>query len=163
MYRNSLHISEWNCLFLALCYLKTNQVNLKQCYLMASDPNDPCGRHYKGSMSSYWTRLLNLLQHEAGHFVVVLKRKNTIRIHVVFEIWRSEKNRHFAVVQLKSSQRSIRLTVWLSKQTHCLFAPGAADGHDLFTVKSKLLLKALNRKTKTISFIVNSSIKHIVM
>lgn len=47
-------------------------------------------------MSSYWTSLLNLLQHEAGHLVVV-----------------------------------------------SLFAPGAADGHNLFTVESKLLLEAL--------------------
>lgn len=49
----------------------------QQCYLMPSDPNNPCGRNYKGSVSSDWASLFNLLQHEAGHFVVVLKRENT--------------------------------------------------------------------------------------
>lgn len=56
----------------------------QQCYLMPSDPNDPCGRNYKGSVSSDRASLFNLLQHEAGHFVVVLKKKgkHTIIISV---------------------------------------------------------------------------------
>lgn len=36
--------------------------------------------------------------------------------------------------------------VWnFSKDTHSLFAPGTTNGHNLFTVKGKLLLKALHR------------------
>lgn len=34
----------------------------------------------------------------------------------------------------------------LFKDTHSLFAPGTTNGHNLFTVKSKLLLKTLHRK-----------------
>lgn len=40
---------------------------------MPSNPNYPCGRNYKSSMSSNWTGFFNLLQHEAGHFVVILE------------------------------------------------------------------------------------------
>lgn len=38
------------------------------------------------------------------------------------------------------------LSVFFPKHTHSLFAPGATDGNDLFTVKSKLLLETLDKK-----------------
>lgn len=41
---------------------------------MASVSNDPCRWNNECSVSSYWTRLLDMLQHEARHLVVVLQR-----------------------------------------------------------------------------------------
>lgn len=49
---------------------------------MPSNSNYPGGRNYKSSVSSYWTRLFNLLQHEAGHFVVILEREKQYEMFI---------------------------------------------------------------------------------
>lgn len=97
---------------------------------MVSDPNNPCGRNNEGGMSSYWARLLNLLQHEAGNLVVVLRKRNYNDYDYRY-LW---------------SQNSLRFVCFFPKHTHSLFAPGATDGNDLFTVESKLLLETLDKK-----------------
>lgn len=56
---------------------------------MPSNPNDPGGRNYKSSMSSYWTRLFNLLQHEAGHFVVILEGEKQYKTFTWWNLQRS--------------------------------------------------------------------------
>lgn len=47
-------------------------------YLCSADPDDPGRRDDDGSMSSQRAALLNLLQHEACHLVVILKHTQKI-------------------------------------------------------------------------------------
>lgn len=49
------------------------------------------------------------------------------------------------IVELKLSE--MVLSRWVT-HTYSLFTPGAANGNNLFAVESKLLLEALNRKTR---------------
>ena len=47
-------------------------------YLCSADPDDPGGRDDDGSVSSQRAALLDLLQHEARHLVVILKHKQEV-------------------------------------------------------------------------------------
>lgn len=56
---------------------------------MAFDTNDPRWRNNEGSMGSNWTDLLNLLHHEAVHFIMVLQtNKQTTVKHSLIDIIR---------------------------------------------------------------------------
>lgn len=47
-------------------------------YLWPADPDDPGGRDDDCGVSAQRAALLDLLQHEAGHLVVILKHKQEV-------------------------------------------------------------------------------------
>lgn len=52
-------------------------------------------------------------------------------------------------------------TTYTSWETYCLFAPGAADGYNLFTVKGKLLLKPLQTEIKEHVYKLYNSVTNV--
>lgn len=72
-------------------------------HLMASDADDPRGRNYESCMSTYWTGLLYLLEHEAGNLVVILKKGKTNQI----DLWKSMKT-----ILLRTSKDTFTLCMW---------------------------------------------------
>lgn len=59
------------CVYVDRCFC----VSVK--YLCSTDPDDPGGRDDDGGVRSQWAALLDLLQHEARHLVVILKEKGS--------------------------------------------------------------------------------------
>lgn len=114
--------------------------------LCPADSDDPGGRDDDSSVCSQRAALLNLLQHEACHLVVILKHKlksentalcmdHSLTIKVLFASMWCEHHRSNWTVNTVVTTHDCR--------TYCLFAPWAADGNNLFAVKWKLLLKSL--------------------
>lgn len=102
-------------------------------HLGPAGTEDPGGRDDHGGMDPQGARLLDLLQHEAGHLAVVLERGG-LQLSWA-ELWPGTPPHPSTARGTACGGRA--------STTHGLLAPGATDGHDLLAVEGELLLEAL--------------------